>query len=66
MACGVSACRGLKQGKSDHQTHHQVDVTTTGDNQGQVDDKGDPPDAAVFVIVPLCLPAAHLITQMAH
>lgn len=46
--------------------YHQEDVTTTSDNQGHVDDKGDPPGAAVFVIVPLCLPATHLITQMAH
>lgn len=46
--------------------YHQEDVTTSSDSQGQVDDKGDSPDAAVFVIAPLCLPAAHLITQMAH
>lgn len=48
------------------QMYHQEDVTTSSDSQGQVDDEGDSPDAAVFVIVPLCLPAAHLITQMAH
>lgn len=38
----------------------------TSGNQRQVDDKVDSLSAAVFVIVPLRLMAAHLIAQMVH
>lgn len=38
----------------------------TSGNRGQADDKVDSPSAAVFVIVPLRLMAAHLIAQMVH